>query len=456
MVSNLWRIAALPIVVLGISLTSAAWCAPPQAAPTTFDLEVFDADALEEAVRQGSTYTLTYFGETHELSLQRTHLRSSRFRMLTGSLDSQQLAFSGPPRTYSGTVVGEANSIVRMSTSKSGLRGYIKTGEGWTFIEPATAGEDDGGGAAAVAQAELAQPHRVFTENDFEAGIVGNCMASRAIDPDHGAFELPTHTVSSQISSESIVPPTAEAGALRVLEIAVDADVEFFQTHGAGSLAEIEAVLNVVDGIFRNELDLTIELVSVNIYETEPDPYTSTNSGTLLQELRNHWNANHPGIARDAAHLFTGKELDSSTIGIAYVGVVCSTTVSYALSQDLVSPTLMPILVAHELGHNLNADHDAALPRHIMYPSLGITNLDEFTAATETTIGNFVAAVGCLALSGESGDGSGSSSGSGGGGGGGGGGGPVDPLLLALLILALAMRHTTTRPRVETTRSDRT
>ena len=433
MVSDLLRYAVLPIVVLGTMIPAAAWGAP-KTAPASYDLEEYDADALEEAVSRGKDYKLTYFGETHALRLKRTNLRSSRFRMLTGSLDSQHLSFSGPPRTYAGEVVGEPGSLVRVSTSERGLRGYIRTAEGWTFIEPAEAD-----------QARVARAHRVFTENDLDDSFLGDCASPLVLDP-NDEHALPPHPIGAQIGTESPTPPSAEAGALRVLELAIDADVEFFQSYGAGALAEIESVINVVDGIFQSELDLTVEIVSVNIYQSEPDPYTSTDSGTLLQELRNYWNGNNQTVARDAVHLFSGKELDGSTVGIAYVGVVCSTTVSYALSQDIASDALMPILVAHEIGHNLNADHDPSSdnPRYIMYPSLGVTNLDEFSSTSDTTIANYVGAVSCLALADDSGgDGSGGGSesdtgGSGGGGGGGGGGGPVDPLLVAVLALALA------------------
>jgi predicted Zn-dependent protease len=225
---------------------------------------------------------------------------------------------------------------------------------------------------------------------------------------------------------------------MRVFELAVDADFEFYSTHGGGTLAEIESTLNIVDGIFQTDLNLTLQLVSSHIWDAEPDPYTSTSSGTLLQEFRNHWNANFAGVTRDAAHLFTGKDLDGATVGIAYVGVVCSTNVAYSLSQDLASDALMPLLVAHEVGHNLGANHDpdSSPVRYIMYPSLSLSNLDEFSDLSKTEIGTYTGGVTCLALADPNDPGDpppGGGGGTGGGGGGGGGGGPVDPLLLVLL-----------------------
>jgi hypothetical protein len=74
------------------------------------------------------------------------------------------------------------------------------------------------------------------------------------------------------------------------------------------------------------------------------------------------------------AHLFTGKNLDGSVIGIAYLGVVCDVNDAYGLSQSRYTTnfSLRVSLTAHELGHNWNAQHcDASPPCGIMCSSNG-------------------------------------------------------------------------------------
>jgi hypothetical protein len=64
------------------------------------------------------------------------------------------------------------------------------------------------------------------------------------------------------------------------------------------------------------------------------------------------------GVVRDVAHMWTGKDMDGSTVGIAWVGVVCrSPSYSYGVSQRYSSTPQKYVLTAHEIGHNFDADH---------------------------------------------------------------------------------------------------
>lgn len=54
-----------------------------------------------------------------------------------------------------------------------------------------------------------------------------------------------------------------------------------------------------------------------------------------------------------------GGNFGGITVGIAYVGVVCSSLYSVGLSQDQHSSMeSVGTTVAHELGHLLNMEHD--------------------------------------------------------------------------------------------------
>jgi hypothetical protein len=69
--------------------------------------------------------------------------------------------------------------------------------------------------------------------------------------------------------------------------------------------------------------------------------------------------------------------MDGSTIGIAYVGVVCYAP-EYSFSVTQSYGALSGAIFAHEVGHNLGASHDFYNPDTLMYPSIG-TNQSGFS-----------------------------------------------------------------------------
>jgi len=74
------------------------------------------------------------------------------------------------------------------------------------------------------------------------------------------------------------------------------------------------------------------------------------------------------------AHMMTGRELDGTTIGIAFLGSVCNRSRAYGLSQSHFTTNMgyRITLTAHELGHSWNANHcDAAIPCYIMCSNVG-------------------------------------------------------------------------------------
>lgn len=307
--------------------------------------------------------------------------------------------------------------------------------------------------SAAAAAFDEETAHK--TVSGDELGLEGTCAALE-LDPRRLA---PLGIENSAPVAEGMVP--AEAASLKVIEIAIEADFEYFDLHGDDTVPSIEAVLNVVDGIFRAELGLTLSVAAVEYAEEDLDPYDSTDALTLLQELQSNWNHNKGDVHRDVVHLFTGRELDGTTVGIAYVGEVCDMSGAYGLSQDLPSSTLMPLLVAHEIGHNLGAFHDSGSddPKYIMNPVLSGSTLQSYSDESKADIAAYVGGVSCLALEAPpSGDDSSPTGGTGSGatpeapagGGGGGGGGPVDPLLVIAAALALGVRRRYRSERKET------
>ncbi|NNF41784.1 MAG: hypothetical protein HKO59_17940 [Phycisphaerales bacterium] len=156
-------------------------------------------------------------------------------------------------------------------------------------------------------------------------------------------------------------------------ELACDADHDFFVVWGAGTEDRINDIINQVNVQYERDVDITHEITTI-IVRTEPT-YAATDAWTLVNEFRNKWLSDHGLVPRDAAHLFTGKDLDGNTIGIAYdTGRIC-TTGAYCLAQSDHAGgfACSTDITAHELGHLWGAGH-CACPSFTMNSTITCAN----------------------------------------------------------------------------------
>ncbi len=138
------------------------------------------------------------------------------------------------------------------------------------------------------------------------------------------------------------------AAASKEIEINLFADVEFVNS-STDSLAEMLSLLNVADGIFSEQIGVQLRLTEATALQAN-QTLTSNDSLELIRAFRNTGFSN-PGVS----HLFTGKNLRGSTVGIAYVSSLCRNS-SVGVTQKFGARTAL--IFAHELGHNFGAPHD--------------------------------------------------------------------------------------------------
>ncbi len=170
----------------------------------------------------------------------------------------------------------------------------------------------------------------------------------------------------------------ATAQVSRQIEIALVADSAFAALEPVDPVAAMLARLNIVEGIFSEQVGLLVLATEVRIVPAEGDPFTSTQAVSLLEQMGKYRAANPAVRARGIAHLMTGKNLDGTTAGIAYVGSACEAEHGVSLSERSYGTTISAIVMAHELGHNFGAPHDgesggacaAVAGSYIMSPSI--------------------------------------------------------------------------------------
>jgi MYXO-CTERM domain-containing protein len=101
-------------------------------------------------------------------------------------------------------------------------------------------------------------------------------------------------------------------------------------------------------------------------------------------------------------HFISGRNFNGGTAGVAWVGTLCSgggyaTGVTNALDDN----TVTALIVAHEIGHNLGANHDVnqrlECPRneYIMSPSVG-RNVSSFSSCSSDSVTNKISSLGAI------------------------------------------------------------
>lgn len=187
--------------------------------------------------------------------------------------------------------------------------------------------------------------------------------------------------------------------ATRKLDVAIIADANFTQANSANPQAAVVARMNVVDGIYSEQVGVHLNISEIRALSNN-GALSSTNSSTLLNQFVGFTKPpafNNPGIT----HLFTGRDLDGSIVGIAYVGVLCRKDVGVGLSQIGGTGTAGALTVAHEMGHNFGAPHDnqsgacASTPgTFIMNPSLNGST--KFSPCSLQQMSSRIAQAACL------------------------------------------------------------
>lgn len=166
------------------------------------------------------------------------------------------------------------------------------------------------------------------------------------------------------------------------VQLACDADVEFFQDSGSISRTQsrVEIIVHLANNAFEREASLTHHITATIVRTAQPDPYTVTESVALLAQVAAEWGpGTHGGIARDTVHMFTGRDVDGTVIGRAYEAVICDAEFGMGFSQSNFNTNMASVsdLTVHELGHNWSADHcTCAAPPYTMNP--GITSANRF------------------------------------------------------------------------------
>ena len=377
---------------LAFALWQALAPVPAESAAGPQTLRILQHQALVNVSSdaQGRPREVEAYGRRLTLQLE----RNDRMRVVT----AERLPGVDAMR---GTIAGIPNSWVRLTRTPAGLYGMFFDGRDVFAVEPAHEARD---GAVGTLQAEGNDPI-VFRLAD--AVLPPGATSCGTITLADVASGKPRTALQQFKSVAAGLQAPANGVPDKQMEIAIVGDFEFSRATLSGGLTPEQAVIarmNVVDGIFSSQAGVKLIVSSIDIFTDAADPFSSTATpSTLLDEFANWRRATPAQSARGLSHLMTGRDLEGTTVGVAYVGALCNSRFGAGLSQGiLLSSTTAALVIAHEIGHNFGATHDGesgaiceTTPQtFLMAPR--INGSDRFSDCSLTAIANEVATSSCV------------------------------------------------------------
>nr|WP_282452962.1 M12 family metallo-peptidase [Lysobacter sp. CAU 1642] len=288
---------------------------------------------------------------------------------------------------FEGRVADVPGSWVRLNRQGRTWQGAWFDGKTVHFLDPAAA-------AKSIGSVPDGAGHVIYRMDDLVIeGLAHDSLPARS-------------SYQSFIKDIGEYLPQAKA-TLRELNLTVVTDTEFTTLHGSNRDSIVAGRLNVVDGFYRAQLSVQIRLGTLR-HLTDNGPLTMTlasgGSGepTLISTFRSYMSGGAGNSIPKGGlnHLFSGKDFDGSTAGVAYVGVLCSSSFGYAINQVRSGSASTAVIIAHEMGHNFGANHDGgtsscASGTWIMSPSVN-GGLNQFSQCSLDAMLPRAASASCL------------------------------------------------------------
>lgn len=251
-----------------------------------------------------------------------------------------------------GGVAGQAGSRVYLALSPTGVNGLIET-KSRTYVVTSGLERDQ-------------LPVLVYDMADLPEGLIDPAFLACATD-------LLDHPPQRPVGDGGGV---LRDPVCRRATIAVETDWEYREIWGneAGATAYAGALFGAVSEIYQRDINCTLQVNYLRIWNTSNDPWTE-NGGTTSQlyQFRDYWVDNMTHIDRNTTHFLSGRGLGG---GVAWLPGLCFDDYKFGLSANLNGYFPYPtehnnaqnwdlMVVSHEIGHNFGAPHT-----HSVFPRI--------------------------------------------------------------------------------------
>lgn len=186
-----------------------------------------------------------------------------------------------------------------------------------------------------------------------------------------GCATEPLSQPEATVETAGLRKPATGASTTNTIFLATDFDSQFATDVSCTTSQCNNKIVSFVNGatvFYEDSLGISL---SVKKQFGPTSVSSSTTASVQLEAFKRINNTSRSGVAVDLYQLYTGKNLTSNVIGLAYVGVTCSQKAFANMLVQRVADTLDPVTVAHETGHTLNASHPPSPEGGIMDASVG-------------------------------------------------------------------------------------
>ncbi len=309
-----------------------------------------------------------------DIDLYQHDLVSSDYRLRVAYPDGIREEKVETNITYRGSVRKTGEEVV-LTITEDFVFGTIVDGSKTFFIEPVSSYTKD----------QASNKHVIYD------------VATINFESDH---KCGVEDVIKQKDKIEQSPSKSMMGCVEV-DLGVASDYLYYLQHNStvrGVVAKTLAVMNLVDtdydDPFNDEIRFKITDQFISTCNS-CDPWTaSTNASNLLASFRT-WGNGSTGFptSTDLGQLWSGRDFDGSTIGLAYLGVVCGSSNYHILENYAPLGWNLRVLTSHEIGHNFDCNHDGG-GGFIMSPS--VNNTTTWSTTTINAVNAHVNSISCL------------------------------------------------------------
>ena len=306
---------------------------------TSYEVFEIDAQSLANLVQNSteSNPVLSLGQHQWSLSLTSSQLLSENYTLRVETPQGVSVITQQPNIAFKGYDAGGGK--VRLTIDKDFIMGYVEqSGLTW-YIEPLYYLEPDAPRNLFV----------VYERSSVKHNPNVSCGVTEAMEK---AAELEREHESE-----------AEQLGVYELELAIASDQLMLAKYGSTGAVESHniSVINMVEGDYTGSFnhDLCYNIVTQYVATTFPGPWSGSNdAGTLLGSFQTWGQGGGFGVNFDIGELWTDRDFNGGTVGIAYLNGVCN-TVKYHCLQDFTNNNdFLRCMTSHEIGHNFSATHD--------------------------------------------------------------------------------------------------